>query len=174
VCFYLFLGSPLTLSEIRSMLPRGFSADLTDPADHRMVREEFPDAQTVVRLLHGACSCDFVRQRHPVTREDEARLRRRYRDMGLGREATIRAIERHRRVAERPHRSQEPCAEALAAFVVEHARNAGPSWYLLRFTADAKPSIPPKQPPITRTAAQVRATPDFWLEEDQPIIIVPS
>jgi hypothetical protein len=67
------------------MLPKGLAADLLDPAEQRALKQLHPDAQTVGRLVHGACSCDLVVQRHPVSREDETWLRRRYRDQGLPR-----------------------------------------------------------------------------------------
>src|SRR5262245_6663730 len=97
MCLHLYLASPLTLSEVRSMLPKGLAADLLDPAEQRTLKQLHPDAQTVARLVHGACSCDLVVQRHPVSREDEAWLRRRYREQGLPRTAVLPALERHRR-----------------------------------------------------------------------------
>ena len=99
MCFHLYLASPLTLSEVRSMLPKGLAADLLDPGEQRALKELHLDAQTVAQLIHGACSCDLVVQRHPVSREDEMWLRRRYREQGLPRTAVLSALERHRRVA---------------------------------------------------------------------------
>jgi hypothetical protein len=62
---------------------------------------------------------------------------------------------------------------ALAAFVAEHARNAGPTLYELRFGPAAAASHPPD---LTRAAevplARVRAAPGGWLEEGRPITVV--
>ena len=155
------------------MLPQGFAADLVDPEDQREVRRRFPGSQVAVRLTHGACSCDVVVARHPVTREDEALLRRRYRALGLSRDDIIRALERHRRAAELPHRKRDPCQVRLAGFVAEHARNAGESWYLLRFTPTGRPDAATAPEPVLKSVAQVRANPSEWLAENQPIVVTP-
>ena len=96
MCFFLYVASPLTLSEVRSMLPPGLTADLLSPAEQGALRAILPDAQTAARVLHGGCSCDLVMQRHEVASEDEGRLRARYRAMGYSRERVIRALEVHR------------------------------------------------------------------------------
>ena len=134
MCFHLYLASPLTLSEVRSMLPAGLTADLLDPAEQRTLKRLLPEAQTGARLMHGACSCDLVVQRHPVGRQDEAWLRRRYRAQGLDRNAVLAALERHRRVGEGRARPEGHWPQAVAEFVVEHARNAGPTLFFLRFS----------------------------------------
>jgi hypothetical protein len=174
MCFHLFLASPLTLSEIRSMLPAGMSADLLPPVEQRALLLRHPEATTAVRLLHGACSCDLVVHRHPVTREDEAVLRARYRRMRLSRNQVILALENHRRRAVGPPRPHQSGPAILATFVAEHARNAGPALYLLRFThqgalGDINPSLPSQTCPVH----EVRDRPAAWLEEDRPTVVVP-
>src|SRR3954447_5721371 len=128
MCYFLYIASPLTLSEIRSMLPHGVTADLADFMDHQALKSLHPDAQTVARLLIGSCSCDFVRPRVSDTREDERHLRERYPQSGSGRTRVISALERHRRRPSVPHREKD-WAAALVGFVAEHARNAGPTLY---------------------------------------------
>ena len=85
MCFFLYLASPLTLSEVRSMLPPGLTADLLPPVEQAELRALHPDATTIARVLHGGCSCDLVTARQAVASEDEARLRARYRALGYGR-----------------------------------------------------------------------------------------
>jgi hypothetical protein len=150
------------------MLPPGLAAQPVSPAEAAAVRELHPAAQTVAALLVGGCACDLVRRRDPDPREDERHLRSRYSRLGLGRDEIIRRLERHRR---RPGRvSPEPWAPQLAAFVAEHARNAGTTLYALSF-ADRGPA-PPDLALVTRTAAQVRERPEAWLEEDRPVLVV--
>lgn len=173
MCFSLYIASPLTLSEVRSMIPSGLTADLTDAATHRLFRKPWPDLQTVVRLLHGACSCDLVVQRHRVSREDEAWLRGRYRTLGLTREQVLGALDNHRAALERRAVTPGHWPRAVAEFVAEHARNAGNTLYLLHFAHDGKLSALPEAPPIQRTAAEVRATPGAWLPEGQPVLVQP-
>jgi hypothetical protein len=172
MCFHLYLASPLTLSEIRSMLPTGMGADLLEPAEQRRLRAAHPDAQTSVRLIHGACSCDLIVQRHPVSRSDEAWLRQRYRAAGLSREQTIAALERHRKAAERRRQPAGHWPTALAAFVGEHARNAGPSLFFLHFgPTPVLPELP--SPAGTVRSEDVRAAPDRWLPEETPLFVLP-
>ena len=169
MCYVLTIASPLTLSEVRSMLPPGLAAQPVDPAEAAHTRRLLPSAQTVAALLVGACSCDLVRPRDPEAREDERHLRSRYARLGFGRAEIIRRLERHRR---RPAQaSAGPWAPLLAAFVAEHARNAGGTVYSLRF-GDAPRSAPPDGHPVTRTAAEVREQADRWLEEDRPVLVV--
>jgi hypothetical protein len=171
MCFFLYVASPLTLSEVRSMLPPGLTADLLPPKEQPALRSLLPDAQTVARVLHGGCSCDLVTQRHPVAREDEAPLRRRYRALGYSRERVIRALELHRRALER--RSQPPghWPRAFAGFVAEHARNAGPTLYYLHFSHDGLLSVGGEAPRQVRTA-EVRSSPGAWLPEEVPVVVV--
>ena len=171
MCFFLYLGSPLTLSEVRSMLPDGLVADLVTPAEQRAARSRHPDLQTVARIMHGACSCDLVVQRHAISREDEARLRDRYRRLGLTRDRTIRALENHRRALSRRRKPDGHWPAALAGFVAEHARNAGPSLYYLGFSADGTLTLPAGDDITQLTAAEVKARPGTWLEEGKAFVV---
>ena len=99
MCYFLYIASPLTLSEVRSMVPPGAVADLGSFAEQQTLRKVHPEAQTVARLLIGRCSCDFIRARLADEREDERHLRERYRKLEVPRSVMIEAIERHRRGA---------------------------------------------------------------------------
>lgn len=173
MCFVLFLASPLTLSEVRSMLPAGLAADPLPSPDQQPLRHRHPDAQTVARLLRGACACDLVLQRHQVTREDEARLRQRFRALGLGRAHLIEAIDRHRRALDRPPRPTDHWPAALAAFAVEHARNAGATAYVLRFPDQPLASRPLPAEEARVSAAAVRDAPGSWLREEVVTWVTP-
>jgi hypothetical protein len=151
------------------MLPPGLAAQPADLPDQHQLRGLHPSARTVVRLAVGSCSCDLVRARHADPREDERQHRERFRRAGGPRDAVIAAIGRHRRGAEVP----PPAGgwpRALAAFVAEHARNAGETLYLLRFTAPA-PRAHTDLPARRLRAADVVARPDGWLEEQVPVIV---
>ncbi len=152
------------------MLPAGLVAQPADRADHDRLLQLHPSALTVVQLLVGACSCDLVRHRHPDPRQDERDHRDRSRRAGGARGSLIAGLERHRRGARvLPPPGGWP--RALAAFVAEHARNAGETLYLLRF------SLPEESPTVVRTAArrmaaaEVVARPDDWLAEHAPVIV---
>jgi len=173
VCYFLFLASPLTLSEIRSMLAPGLGADLVSAAEQRRVLDAHPDALTVVRLLRGACSCDIVIERETDPKRDEAHLRPRYRHHGLSRPETIAALERHRRGRERRHRALAHWQSALADFVAEHARNAGESLYFLHFTPTGTLEKLPDGAPLRLSAAQVRERPAAWLPSEQVVLVTP-
>jgi hypothetical protein len=151
------------------MLPAGLAAQPADRADQQQLLALHPAARTVVRLLVGACSCDLVRPRLPDPREDERHLRERYHRAGVARSDLIAAIERHRRGADV---SIPPGGwpRALAAFVAEHARNAGETLYLLRF---GTPDSPKGGAPAVRRmrAAEVVARPQRWLAEDVPVLV---
>jgi hypothetical protein len=151
------------------MLPPGIVADALPTADLTWFRALLPTAQTAAHFRVGACSCDLVRPRHPDRREDERELRRRYSKLGLPRERIIRELEQHRR----DHAPAEPPSgwrAALAGFVAEHARNAGPTLYHLVFHPG--PRVTRGEPVLTRTVAEVRADPNGWLEEGPPIMVV--
>ena len=60
---------------------------------------------------------------------------------------------------------------ALAAFVAEHARNAGPTLYRLTFQPDADDGAA-ESDPLRRTVAEVRARPEQWLEEGRSTLVV--
>ena len=156
------------------MLPAGLVAQPADRADHDRLVALHPAARTVVRLLVGAGSCDLVRPRHPEPREDERHHRERYRRAGTSRHAMLEAIARHRRATQVPTPAGG-WARALAAFVVEHARNAGETLYLLVFV----PGVPGKHgvipsahlPRRSTTAAAVRADPEGWLDEGAATLV---
>lgn len=173
MCYYLYVASPLTLSEIRSMLAPGLSAELLERTEARPLVQHHPDAQTAARLIQGACSCDLVRFRQPVSREDEAHLRIRYRKMGLSRDAIIRALDNHRRALEQRPRPAGHWPRAVAAFVMEHARNAGPTLYYLGFSHDGKLVIPgTAAPPVTLPVSAVQNDPTGWLAEQQMTLVL--
>ncbi len=171
MCFFLYVASPLTLSEVRSMLPAGFTADLAGPAEQAALRALHPAARTGVRLLLGACSCDLVLARSG-SREEERELRRRYFAASLSRTEVIAALESHRRGG---GRFDSPVAArgALAGFVAEHARNAGPTLYLLRFGRDPLDRRPPKGPPVRLRPDELPGAADGWLAEERPVLVGP-
>jgi hypothetical protein len=170
MCYFLRLASPLTLSEVRSMLPAGLSAGGGSTAELAWLRAVLPAAQTAVHLRVGGCACDLVRPRDPDQRTDERHLRERYFRMGLSRETIVAELERHRR--QRPPAPQEGWSRTLAEFVAEHARNAGPTLYELRFGRLADATSPPD---LTRATSlpldRVRSEPEGWLEEGRPITV---
>jgi hypothetical protein len=169
LCYFLYLATPLTLSEVRSMVPRGMTAHVAEPAAQQRLLPLLPEARTVVRLLVGACSCDLVRPRHPESREDERHHRERYRRLGGSRPEMISALEQHRRGAGiRP--PPGGWARALADLVAEHARNAGPSLYLLRFLPQS-PRAEPVGDVRPLALELVLAAPDRWLAEGTPILV---
>lgn len=167
MCYYLTIATPLTLSEVRSMLPGGLAAHPVAAAQAAAARALLPGAQTVAELLAGSCSCDLVRPRDPDSREDERHLRTRFGRQGLRREEIIRRLEHHRR---RPSPAAASAGPAeLADFVAEHARNAGATLYALRFGAEPAPLAPPA---ATCLVAQVVRQPDAWLEEGRPVLVI--
>jgi hypothetical protein len=151
------------------MLPAGIVADALPAGEPARLRRLLPLAQTVARLRVGPCSCDLVRSRLADPREDERDLRRRYSRLGLPRERIIRELERHRRG---PVPAEPPAGwrAALAGFVAEHARNAGPTVYQLVFLPDG-PDIGDADV-VKRTLAEVRAEPERWLDEGRPTLVV--
>lgn len=170
MCYALYLASPLTLSEIRSMLPTGFGADLVDPASQRLLKKRHLDAQTGAVLLRGRCSCALVQ----AGAEDgvwEADLRKRYRAAKASRDDIIRALERHRAAT-----GLRPLASGLglkvfSEFVVEHAKNAGASMYYLRFGID--PFLPLTAVPAPNAAERAKALTAGWLREGEPVVVAP-
>jgi hypothetical protein len=171
MCFFLYIASPLTLSEIRSMLPAGLTADLTATEVRATLQRLHPPARTVAQLLVGSCSCDLMRPRLPDSIQDERELRARYQRAKLPRAEIIKELERHRRG---PPRREEPpggWATALTAFAVEHARNAGPTLYMLHFgphDIEARGAVPA---PTIRTVSDVRQHSRPWLPEGQPVVV---
>jgi hypothetical protein len=171
MCYFLYLASPLTLSEIRSMLPPGITADLLPPAEQQALRDLHPRARDAVRLLVGGCSCDLMVDRDQGSRESERHLRNRLFGAGLSRALVIAGLEAHRRAAGREVAAPATWQAALADFVAEHARNAGPTLYLLRFVQDPLRARPPAGT-ATLTVADVRANPAGWLVEDRLTTVV--
>jgi hypothetical protein len=168
MCYFLYIASPLTLSEVRSMLPRGVVADLVAFAEQQKLKAVHPPAQTVARMLIGRCSCDFVRSRLEDEREDERHLRERYRRLGVSRDTIIKALERHRRGAGL-RRPGEGWPRALASFIAEHARNAGPTLYLRQFSPEV--ALAPPGDVGRLILAEVLTDPEGWLDEDKPTIV---
>jgi hypothetical protein len=169
VCYFLYIASPLTLTEVRSMVPEGITVDLADPAEQRALKPLHRGIQTVAKLLIGQCSCDFVHRRGSTRQEDERHLRERYRRTGIPRAGVIAGLDRHRAGASIPP-PQEGWPRALVDFVLEHARNAGPTVYLLTFRP---PSFTLQfGAPVRRLHAD-QITPDLeqWLLEGSPVLI---
>jgi hypothetical protein len=151
------------------MLPPGAQADLAGLADQQALKSLHYESQTVARLLIGRCSCDFVHPRVSDPMEDERHLRERYRKLGVARPAVITALERHRRgIGIRP-----PAGgwfQALAKFVAEHARNAGPTLFCLNFSPEGG-SLPSTTEIRPASVAQVTAHPENWLVEGTPTLV---
>jgi hypothetical protein len=110
-----------------------------------------------------------VRPRLADAREDERHLRERYRSLGASRDRVIAALERHRHGAsQRPRTGTWP--GALARFVAEHARNAGPTLYHLHFSPEAAHLASlgeVRALPLT----EVLAAPEGWLVEGSPALV---
>ena len=172
-CYSLVLATPLTLSEVRSMLPAGIRADSLPRAVLVAFQQHLPEAVTAIQLFHGGCACDLVRDREPAQRDDERPIRQRLAEGGRSRDEIIGVLETHRRArAERP-RPPGYWLEAVGAFVAEHARNAGPTLYYLHFGDAALPLAPlAHQPTVILPLERVRQTPESWLTEDTPTIVV--
>lgn len=148
------------------MLPAGLTAHLATKAERDAFLTLLPDARTVAQLLVGACSCDLIVARQADPQEDERHLRAAYRRLNLPRDAVIRALERHRRPHPRPRQPHGGWPAALAAFVAEHARNAGPTLYHLSFRPE--PVAPPADhPPIAKSVKEVRAKAEGWIGEGE-------
>jgi hypothetical protein len=174
LCYFLYVASPLTLSEVRSMLPAGLTADLA-PSHRAALHLIHPSSRTVAQLLIGACSCDLVRARQANPIDDERELRARYHRLRVPRADIIRALERHRR-GPIPRPTTIPgWPQALVHFVAEHARNAGPTLYLLEFRAHPERIVAAVGAPIvTRSLGEVRSHSGHWLTEDTPTLVEPS
>ena len=152
------------------MLPDGITADALPSTELTGFRVLLPTAQTAAHLRVGACSCDLVRPRLPDAREDERHLRARYKALGLSRDRIIRELERHRQRTPGIREPERGWRAALAAFVAEHARNAGPT--LFRLTFHPGPVEPATtDTPVRRTVSEIRARPEHWLEEGSTIVL---
>lgn len=173
MCFFVYVATPLTLSEVRAMLPEGLRADPLSYPALAPFQHHLRSAQTVVRILHGACSCDLVRERLPDRREDERLLRQRFAALGRSRDEVIELLDVHRDVPPGPEFPPGHWPGALTAFAAEHARNAGPTLYHLHFDApetlaDSLLTSAAVRVPLTEALAH----PDEWLVEDVPTLLV--
>jgi hypothetical protein len=153
------------------MLPSGITADLVSPTDQQALRDLHPAARTCVRLLIGRCSCDFVIPRGSATDSGERHLRNRLFAAGLSRPQVIAALDVHRSGRERPVAELTEWQAALAGFVAEHARNAGPTLYLLCFGNGPQQLRRPHAAPVDVPLSAVEAAPAGWLVEDRPTIV---
>jgi hypothetical protein len=169
MCYFLYIASPLTLSEVRSMIPAGLTADLAAFPEQRALKALHPRAQTVARILAGRCSCDLIRPRLSDAKDDERHLRSRYRRLQVPRPAVIAALERHRRTGA-DHHPGDGWPTELSRFVVEHARNAGPTLYLLHFGSSE--SVAREHPKVVLcSVSEVRRNPGGWLVEEAPAVV---
>ena len=171
MCYFLYIASPLTLTEVRSMLPTGTTAELASYSDQQSLKSLHPAAQTVARILVGRCSCDLVRQRLPDTREDERHLRQRYRALEVDRVQMMKSLDRHRLRAGSAPATPHPWPETIAGFVAEHGRNAGPTLYVLHFGPTESLVLNGGEPYLTVTVNDVRRNPRGWLAEGRPILV---
>src|SRR6478735_4311093 len=170
MCFALYIASPLTLSEIRSMLPPSFGADLVDPASQRLLKKRHADAQTGAVLLRGRCSCALI-EKGAADGVWEAELRKRYRAAKAPRDSVIKALERHR-----AQTGLRPLAPGLGiqqfqTFVVEHAKNVHATMYFLRFGVD--PFQPLAAVPVPTLIERAGTLGGGWLREGEPVVVVP-
>ncbi len=171
MCYFLYIASPLTLTEIRSMLPTGTTAELASYTAQQSLKSLHPAAQTVARMLVGRCSCDLVRDRLPDPREDERHLRQRYRALHLSRAHVIESLDQHRLRAGSGTAASSDWPGRLAGFVVEHARNAGPTLYFLHFGSPDALVINREEPGATLGVSDVRVDHRGWLEEGRPTLV---
>ena len=171
MCYFLYIASPLTLTEVRSMLPTGTTAELASYLDQQSLKSLHPTAQTVARILVGGCSCDLVRQRLPDTREDERHLRQRYRALELDRVQMIELLDRHRLRGRSGPATPHHWPEAFAGFVAEHGRNAGPTLYVLHFDSGKSLVVDRGERYLTVKVNDVRRNPRDWLAEGRPTLV---
>ncbi len=174
MCYFLYVASPLTLSEVRSMLPAGLAADALPVSEQQRLKDIHYDAAIGARILHGNCACDLVRDRHPDPRDDQALHRQRYRQLGYDRSRMIHYLERHRRVAEGRSRPRPPgyWGQAFNAFVIEHARNAGPTLYYCHFSHDGLDDDPGLDHPIRHVpVGSISGPVSEWLPENTPVLV---
>ena len=170
MCYQLVLVSPLTLSEVRSMLPTGTHADAMGPSTQAPWRALLAGSQTAVVLRAGHCACGLLQPRFRAGHTDETHLRERYRALRVPRAQVQRALERHQRSAVAGTRA-EP--DALIRLATEHARNAGASAWLLGFSPhDEPPALPATGVTICRVA-ELAANPDGWLVEGRVTLVQP-
>lgn len=153
------------------MLPPGLAADFLPPAPTQRLRQLLPSSQTAARLLVGACSCDLYLGRDPIHHREEAVLRQRYRSLHLNRTSIIQALDRHRR-GQHPARDPAAWQALLAAFVAEHARNAGDTLFYREFSPGGFQGDTLGDAPRPQSLSAVREHPDGWLEEGEAVVVV--
>ncbi|MFI5235692.1 MAG: hypothetical protein ACHQXA_08280 [Gemmatimonadales bacterium] len=171
MCYLLRVASPLSLSEMRSMLPAGMTAEARDPVELRRFQHDLPDAQTLATLAHGACACDLVAPRPADPKEDDAELRRRYHALKATRTAIIHALERHAKARALRKYAAGHWPAALHRFVVEHARNAGPTLYHLTYAIDHRAPLGALS--TQTTIALPGPSERRWLEADHLFRVLP-
>lgn len=173
MCHFVYLASPLTLSEVRSMLSASLTADGLPQAEQQALLKLHYDAQDAMRILHGGCSCDLIRDRQPDPGADEALHRQRYRQLGYDRTRMIRYLEHHRRRAgDRRPRPPGYWGEAFNAFVVEHARNAGPTLFYRHFSHDGLQQDAGLAAAMhSISVSDVRGPVSDWLPEQIPTMV---
>lgn len=160
MCYSCHLITPLTLSEIRAMLPGPASASPLPVAQAVPLLGLLLEARSALTLSVGACACAFVPALQGLDlRSQERALRARYRSLALGREQVIRYLERHRTGEGLRRADGTDWPRRFHAFAVEHARNAGPSVYLLQF-ADS-----PHGPARVHCTLANHQRPETWLQE---------
>lgn len=153
------------------MLPAGVTGHAAPFGEQTLLREHLPGVQTMIELRRGPCGCDFFMQRDPAGRTDETRLRERGIRAGIPRREMAVIIETHRQSAGRA-RPLEEWQRALAEFVAEHARNAGPSLYHRRFTPGGRKRASDPGDPARVPVSRVRAAPGEWLADDRLTLVV--
>ena len=164
MCYQLVLVSPLTVSEVRSMLPPGVRADILDAPALARWRGLLRGAQAAVHLRVGRCACRLVPARFAGAHSDEAHLRAEHRRHGTPRERVLTALERHRLGAVD---GEIVPPLALPAFVAEHARNAGPALFALGFGAPGE--LPAATGAVRDVSLAETRDGDGWLREDAPV-----
>ena len=153
------------------MLPPGLTADPVPTQLRAELLRLHPSARTAAYLLVGACSCDLVRSRRDNPIDDERELRVRYQGRKLSRADIIRELERHRRGPLPRPRPARGWMEELTAFALEHARNAGPTLYLLDFGLRRPAGSPAIRAPLSRSVEDVRQGAGPWLVEGTPVLV---
>jgi hypothetical protein len=66
----------------------------------------------------------------------------------------------------------EPGPRDVVAFAAEHARNAGPTLYSLRFGPGSAHTPLGETEVVTRTVTEMRSNPEGWLPEGPVIRLV--
>jgi hypothetical protein len=161
MCYQLVLVSPLTVSEVRSMLPPGVRADIVDAPVLARWRTALRGAHAAVHLRVGRCACRLLPARLAPAPDDEAALRAEHRRRRTPREQILAALERHRAGAAD---AELVPPGALAALIAEHARNAGPAVYALGFGAPGE--VPPPAATLREVPLAEACAGEGWLVED--------